>query len=58
MTEPGPDIIVQVVIRPVPQQDIAALDDIHRQLTRQGFQPIEHVLDGGYVTRTASTKRL
>jgi hypothetical protein len=48
--EMSPNVIVQVVTRPAPQQDIDALDDIHRQLTRQGFQPIEHVVDGGYVT--------
>ncbi|MFE2322093.1 hypothetical protein ACFXC8_55740, partial [Streptomyces sp. NPDC059441] len=36
--------------QPAPQQDIDALDDIHQQLTRQGFQPLEHVVDGGYVT--------
>ncbi|MFD7489454.1 transposase [Streptomyces mirabilis] len=48
--ELGPNIIVQVLTRPAPQQDIDALDDIHHQLTRQGFQPLEHVVDGGYVT--------
>ncbi|WP_416983323.1 IS1182 family transposase [Streptomyces sp. T028] len=48
--ETSPNVIVQVVTRPAPQQDIDALDDIHRQLTRQGFQPLEHVVDGGYVT--------
>ncbi len=46
----SPNVIVQVVTRPAPQQDIDALDDIHKQLTRQGFQPLEHVVDGGYVT--------
>lgn len=48
--ETSPNVIVQVVTRPAPQQDIDALDDIHKQLTRQGFQPLEHVVDGGYVT--------
>ncbi|MEU6511070.1 IS1182 family transposase [Streptomyces sp. NPDC046942] len=48
--EAGPNVIVQVVTRPAPQQDIDALDDIHKQLTHQGFQPTEHVVDGGYVT--------
>ncbi|MFE2972882.1 transposase [Streptomyces sp. NPDC059340] len=47
--ETSPNVIVQVVTRPAPQQDIDALDDIHHQLTRQGFQPLEHVVDGGYV---------
>jgi len=48
--ETSPNVIVQVVTRPAPQQDINALDDIHQRLTRQGFQPLEHVVDGGYVT--------
>lgn len=37
--ELDPDVIVQVVTRPAPQQDIDALGDILQQLTRQGFQP-------------------
>lgn len=48
--ETSPHVIVQVITRPAPQQDIDALDDIHQRLTRQGFQPLEHVVDGGYVT--------
>ncbi|MEU0929013.1 IS1182 family transposase [Streptomyces malaysiensis] len=47
---PGPNVIVQVVTRPAPEQDIDALDRIHQGLTEQGFQPTEHVLDGGYIT--------
>lgn len=47
--ETGPNVIVQVVIRPAPQQDIDALDAIHQRLTRRGFRPVEHVVDGGYV---------
>ena len=53
--ETSPNVIVQVLTRPAPpqqqqQQDSDALDDIHHQLARQGFQPLEHVVDGGYVT--------
>lgn len=48
--ETSPHVIVYVVTRPAPQQDIDALDDIHQRLTCQGFQPLEHVVDGGYVT--------
>jgi hypothetical protein len=48
--ETSPNVIVQVVTRSAPQQDVDVLDGIHQQLTRQGFQPIEHVVEGGYAT--------
>lgn len=44
------NVIVQVVTRPAPVQDIDALDRIHQGLTTQGFHPVEHVVDGGYVS--------
>jgi hypothetical protein len=57
-----PDVIVQVVTQPAPEQDIAVLDDIHQGLVRQGFNDLEHFVDGGYVTpesidRSARTRR-
>lgn len=48
--ETGPNVIVQVVTRPAPEQDIDALDHIHQGLTAQGFRPLDHVVDGGYVS--------
>ncbi|WP_406326603.1 transposase [Streptomyces sp. NBC_00203] len=48
--ETGPNVIVQVVTQPAPEQDIAVLDDIHQGLVRQGFTDLEHFVDGGYVT--------
>lgn len=33
----GPHVIVQVTTRPAPEQDIDALEQIHRDLVRQGF---------------------
>lgn len=49
-SETGANVIVQVVTRPATEQDIDALDLIHAGLTGQGFQPIEHVVDGGYTS--------
>ncbi|MEU9891475.1 transposase [Sphaerisporangium sp. NPDC051011] len=46
----GPNVIVHVAIRPVPEQDIDAVDAIHAALIAQGLAPAEHVVDGGYVT--------
>ncbi|MFD5703695.1 IS1182 family transposase [Streptomyces lasiicapitis] len=46
----GPNVIVQVVTRPAPEQDIDALDRIHQGLATQGFHLVEHVVDGGYST--------
>ncbi|MFD0381372.1 transposase [Streptomyces stramineus] len=43
-----PNVIVQVVTRPAPEQDIDALDLIHKGLAQQGILPHEHVVDGGY----------
>ncbi|MFF8844381.1 transposase [Streptomyces sp. NPDC015127] len=48
--ETHPNVIVQVTTRPAPEQDIDALDRIHQGLTRQGFQPAEHVVDSGYIS--------
>ncbi|MFG2794322.1 hypothetical protein [Streptomyces sp. NPDC048419] len=45
--ETSPHVIVQAVTRPAPQQDIGTVDDIRQRLTHQGFQPLEHVVDGG-----------
>jgi hypothetical protein len=45
----GPNVIVQVVTQPAPEQD-AVLDDNHQGLVRQGFTDLEHFVDGGYVT--------
>jgi transposase len=46
----GPNVIVQVTTRPAPEQDIDALDLIHHGLAVQDFHPVEHLVDGGYVT--------
>ncbi|MCD9145466.1 hypothetical protein [Streptomyces albireticuli] len=44
----GPNVIVQVVTRPAPEQDTDALDLIHKGLAQQDILPHEHVVDGGY----------
>lgn len=41
-------MIVQVVTRPAPEQDIDALDLIRKGLAQQDILPHEHVVDGGY----------
>jgi transposase len=49
-TESGPNVIVQVMTRPAPEQDIDALEAIHQSLARQQFTDLEHFVDAGYVT--------
>ncbi|MEU5190162.1 hypothetical protein AB0G83_23915 [Streptomyces klenkii] len=46
----GPNVIVQVLTQPAPEQDIDALDAIHQGLARQGFTGLEHFVDAEYVT--------
>ncbi|MFJ9567970.1 IS1182 family transposase [Streptomyces fuscichromogenes] len=48
--EAGPNVIVQVITQPAPEQDISVLDDIHRGLAGQGFTDLEHFVDAGYIT--------
>ncbi|ACZ86453.1 IS1182 family transposase [Streptosporangium roseum] len=45
-----PNVIVHVLTRPAPVQDIDAVDDIHAGLAASGLTPAEHLLDSGYVT--------
>ncbi|MGA5135502.1 IS1182 family transposase [Streptomyces olivoreticuli] len=45
-----PNVIVHVATRPASEQDIDALDDIHRALVGRGFRPREHLVDSGYIT--------
>ncbi|WP_225859605.1 IS1182 family transposase [Streptomyces albicerus] len=46
----GPNVIIQVVTAPAPEQDIDALPRIHQGLTVRGFRPVEHLVDGGYIS--------
>jgi transposase len=48
--ETSPRVVVQVVTDPAPEQDIEALDRIHRGLAAQGIHPREHLVDGGYIS--------
>ncbi|MFL1901241.1 hypothetical protein ACJWDR_19315 [Streptomyces tauricus] len=43
-------MIVQVTIRPAPEQDIDALEQIHQGLVREGFADLEHFVDAEYIT--------
>lgn len=45
-----PIVIVHVLTRPAPVQDIDAVDDIHAGLAASGLKPVEHLVDSGYVT--------
>ncbi|MER6611325.1 transposase [Streptomyces sp. NPDC000927] len=49
-TESGPNVIVQVMTRPAPEQDIEVLEAIHQGLGQQQFTNLEHFVDAGYVT--------
>ncbi|QXJ25972.1 transposase [Actinomadura graeca] len=49
----GPNVIVHVVTRLAPEQDIDALEAIHQGLAARDLAPCEHLVDGGYVTPDA-----
>jgi hypothetical protein len=46
----GANVIVHVATAPAPEQDIDALERIHRGLAAAGLHPAEHYVDTGYVT--------
>jgi transposase len=48
--EGRPNLIVQVVTTPAPQQDVGVVDAIHAGLAEQRMTPAEHLFDSGYVT--------
>jgi transposase len=48
--EDRPNVIVHVLTRPAPVQDIDALEAIHAGLATSGLTPVEHLVDAGYVT--------
>jgi transposase len=45
-----PNVIVNVVTTPAPEQDVGVVEDIHAALAGRGIAPSEHFLDSGYVT--------